>query len=209
MCRLHLRKTEEENEVVKKWLKLFKPKDEDDGIDKKKVNPIIVWGIIIAVALLAGSSFFGGGDRAERKAVQENVQNLENIQTAEQYIAQAEQRLASALSKIKGAGNVSVIVSVDDDGEKVLATDDKNKSESQTDDKTTSQSYELEKTTVMAGQGSAQQPFVVREKKPEPVGVIVIADGAGDETVRRELYEAVRALYGIAPHRIKVVVRQI
>jgi hypothetical protein len=34
--------------------------------------------------------------------------------------------------------------------------------------------------------------------------VLIVASGAGNEGVRLELYEAVRALYGISGHRIKI-----
>lgn len=189
----------------KKWKDFFLPKRESDSVDKKKLNPLIVWGIILAVALLAGSSIFGsGGKKQEQTAQPEAEKSFHPPQVDKEYIAQMEERLSAALSRIKGAGKVTVIVSTDDEGEKVLATDNKSKSEHQTDENAVSASTEQEESTVMAGQGSSQQPFVVKEKKPNPTGVIVIAEGAGNENVRYELYEAVKALYGISPHRIKV-----
>lgn len=191
-----------------KWKDFLLPKREENSIDKKKLNPLIVWGIIIAIALLAGSSIFGSGtkrdERVERNSPNETVQPPKSAE----YIAQMEERLSAALSQVKGAGKVTVIVSTDDDGEKILATDNKSKSEHRTEENSADMSTEQEENTVMAGQGSNQQPFVVREKKPNPTGVIVIAEGAGNEAVRYELYEAVKALYGISPHRIKVVTAQ-
>lgn len=39
---------------------------------------------------------------------------------------------------------------------------------------------------------------------PAPVGVLVVAEGAKDEKVKYEIYEAVKALFGLSAHRIKV-----
>jgi len=44
----------------------------------------------------------------------------------------------------------------------------------------------------------------VEEKTPKIGGVLVVAEGAGDERVRVEIYDAVKAIYGVAAHRIKV-----
>ncbi len=190
-----------------KWKDFLLPKREENSIDKKKLNPLIVWGIIIAIALLAGSSIFGSDARRDKGEAQPSA-NETVPPKAEEYITQTEERLSAALSQVRGAGKVTVIVSTDDDGEKVLATDNKSKSEHRTEENSADMSTEQEESAVMTGQGSNQQPFVVREKKPNPTGVIVIAEGAGNETVRYELYEAVKALYGISPHRIKVVTAQ-
>lgn len=192
-----------------KWKNILTAKHDEKNIDKKKLNPWIVWGIIIAIALLAGSSIFGSGKKKENSP-QVNISDevVQQANRSDDYIAQMEKRLSEALAEINGAGRVSVIVSMDDSGEKVLATDNKNKTEHQTEEKSVFKSSESEENTVMTGQGTGQQPFVVKEKKPNPTGIVVIAEGAGDESVRYELFEAVKALYGISPHRIKVVTAQ-
>ena len=56
----------------------------------------------------------------------------------------------------------------------------------------------------MTGGSRNGEPYVVEEKTPEITGVLVVASGAADEKVRLEIYDAVKALYGIAAHRIKV-----
>ena len=45
---------------------------------------------------------------------------------------------------------------------------------------------------------------MVKEKAPQVAGVLVVAEGAADESVRLKIYEAVKALYGMPSHRIKV-----
>ncbi len=65
-------------------------------------------------------------------------------------------------------------------------------------------SEESESYVVTGGKSSAAEPFVIRERAPEISGVLVVAEGAASERIRTEIYEAVKALYGMAAHRIKV-----
>ena len=44
----------------------------------------------------------------------------------------------------------------------------------------------------------------MEEKLPYPIGVVVVAEGAKNDNVRNEIYEAVKALYGLAANRIKI-----
>ena len=52
--------------------------------------------------------------------------------------------------------------------------------------------------------GGNSSPYVVQEKLPYPIGVVVVAEGAKNDNVRNEIYEAVKALYGLAANRIKI-----
>lgn len=181
----------------------FGGREDDEPADKKKLNKWLIFAIIIAIVVLAGSGFWGGDQKTK---TENKVEKTASVETdTEQYVAQMEKRLAEVLQKINGAGEVTVMISVDNNGEKILAADSKSKSdrdEKSESSKTTS--TEMEKNIVMAGQGSSSQPIVVEEKKPVPTGVCVVAQGAKDETVRYEIYEAVKALYGLSAHRIKV-----
>lgn len=165
-----------------------------DNSDRKKPNMLIVWVIIAAVFLLMISGFTGSKPKeTEKKETKEN---------GEEYIYREEKRLESILKKISGAGAVSVYISVDDGGEKILARDFKSKLEENADGG--EKKEENESHVVTSGKSTAAEPYVVEEKKPEISGVLVVAEGAASERVRIEIYEAVRAVYGMAAHRIKV-----
>ncbi|MEG2584653.1 MAG: hypothetical protein RSA27_09125, partial [Oscillospiraceae bacterium] len=130
---------------------------------------------------------------------------IEDVKNQEEYTRLMEERLEATLSKIAGAGMVSVMLIVDSDGEKVFATDTKTKTNKQAKSETAeSSNTEEEENIVIAGQGASGQPVIVEEKRPYPSGILVVAEGAKDETVRYEIYEAVKALYDLSPHRIKV-----
>ena len=182
-------------------LKTLFSRSDTDG-ERKRPNPVMIWILIAAVVFLAVSGFTG-------RKKKETPEQEESLQTesiaAEDYTAQLEQRLCQTLKKINGAGEVSVFISIDSGGEKILATDRKNSSERETvSESEGSSSQETEENVVLSGQSSAQSPYVVEEKLPAPSGVLVVAEGAGNETVRYEIYEAVKALFDLPAHRIHV-----
>lgn len=162
--------------------------------ERKRPNMIIVWIIIAAIVLLAVSGF---SDNEKESAMQ-----TEKADGTEEYVRREEKRLEVILKKINGAGDVSVYISIDNGGEKVLARDFKNKVDENSGEG--EHSEENESVVVTSGKSSTAQPYVVEERKPEISGVLVVAEGAASERVRVEIYEAVRAVYGMAAHRIKV-----
>ena len=113
-----------------------------------------------------------------------------------------ETELTEILSRISGAGQVSVRIYVDSTNEKVLAEDSKKQSEiSDGKESVSDQSSPIISSGSLSGSGS---PYVVMERLPCPTGVVVVAEGAKNETVRNEIYEAVKALYGLPANRIRI-----
>ena len=119
-----------------------------------------------------------------------------------------EQRLVEVLSKIRGAGRVDVLVTYETNGEIVTATvrqtDEDVKDANGTAGTETSRSVRevTEPATIETGNGHA--PIVLYEKEPLVRGVIVVAEGASDFSVREKLQAAVHAATGIPIDRIEV-----
>ncbi len=108
-----------------------------------------------------------------------------------------ETRLERVLSKVSGAGKVSVFVSLEDFGSTDYAKDKKEVSrESET---------QSEQTTVMEGSGSNSNPVIEKMFTPKVKGIIVVSEGASDLSVRENLSLAVEASLAIMPHRIAVL----
>lgn len=187
----------------KELLQLLK---HDGGGVRKKPPVLIIWLIIAAVAFLAFTDFGGGKkNNAEDADKKENQSGQESAADPNEYAAQMEQRLTEALKKINGAGTVSVFINIDSGGERILASDKKSKEETEErKDESAENRYETEESIVLSGQGTGQSPYVVEELLPKPAGVLVVAEGAKDEKIKCEIYEAVRAVFGLAAHRIKV-----
>lgn len=171
--------------------------DGEKGYVEKRTKWFVV-AIVIAIGILTFGDF--GGEKTEK----ENVAKTDVSKEEQKYMEETEKRIEEILSTVKGAGTVNVMIVFEERTEKVLAT---NRSVGKESEK--AEGADLVKTTdettvLMFGSGSAEQPFVTKEKLPAPKGVLVTATGAVNENVRLELYEAVKALCGISGHRIKI-----
>lgn len=105
------------------------------------------------------------------------------------YVQELETRLSKVLSKMEGAGEVSVFVTVASDGEKVLAVE-------------TVQSEDGTVTTTPILSGG--EPVILEELMPEITGVLIVAEGANDLNVRFNLLEATASVLNINQSIIKV-----
>ena len=166
------------------------------GVISKK-NRWLIFVIVAAIVILAFSG--GGGDKKEKEISPQPTDKVDS-----RYITDMEERLGQMLATVKGAGRVKVMLNFDSIGEKVLAKNKKDQLESDVGDESSANKSSLEESIMIIGSGAEEKPFVVKEKLPVPTGVLVTATGAGSEHVKLEIYEAVKALYGISPHRIKV-----
>jgi stage III sporulation protein AG len=109
-----------------------------------------------------------------------------------------EARLEAVLSKIDGAGKVSVLLSVKSGGERIVAVDEDT---SETDDK----SEATNKTVIISAGTSTEEAVVLKYIYPQYVGAVIVAEGAGSSVVKLHLSEAVAAATGLGSDKIKVV----
>lgn len=164
---------------------------------KPVVSAKTVVMIIIAATLFI---FFSSKNTDKKIEVKE-----ESLSRAEYSFPDTEKRLAEILSAIKGAGRVDVMIYYSNFGEKIIASDSRVKSgKEQRGDEIESLNEDSEKSAVLYGGGGDERPFVTEERMPKPDGVLIIAEGAENEKVKYEISEAVRALLGISPNRIRV-----
>ena len=63
----------------------------------------------------------------------------------------------------------------------------------------------VEEETIYQENDSGKYPYVVSWTNPKVTGVLVIAEGGGNTKVKAEILEAVQALFGIEPHKIKIM----
>lgn len=119
-----------------------------------------------------------------------------------------EQRLTEVLGKIHGAGKVDVLITYETGGEIVTATvrqtdeDTKNADRNTGSEASRSVREVTEPATVETENGHV--PIVLYEIEPKVRGVIVVAEGASDFSVRQKLQAAVHAVTGIPIERIEV-----
>ena len=135
-------------------------------------------GLVLLVGLLLLAWPAGKENQAETAA--------ETPQTFD--LAATEARLAEALSQIRGAGEVTVVLTLAGGPRQVLAQDV---------DQATERGQERRETVVVS-RGSGGQEAV------EYQGALLVCPGGGDPTVRLQLTQAVAALTGLGADKISI-----
>lgn len=181
---------------LKQLLKL----SHEEGNEKKKIPKLLVWCIIGAIVFLALGGF-SGEEKGEKTL---NTPKEEEKFIISNYVAELEERLGLVLESIDGAGKVRIFLNMESGKEQILAEDIKTTTEENKDGEDEEKHYERETVIVLSETDYGQNPHIIAEKLPQPSGVLVIAEGARSERIRMEIYEAVRAIFGLPAHRIKV-----
>lgn len=171
--------------------------EEERGRGEKRYRWIIV-AIIAAIVILVIDDF--GGEKTATEIVMKQTEAVSD----DNYIKETEEKLEKMISTIKGAGKVNVMVVFETKGEKIPATDKVSQKEVENKGETETERVSDEENVILFGSGADEKPYVLEEKMPIPNGVFVSATGASNENIKLEIYEAVKALYGISGHRIKV-----
>lgn len=121
-----------------------------------------------------------------------------------------EQRLKDILEKIVGVGSVDVLVSIDST-EEIIVKQEENESESVTEenDRNGGKRYITSKTkegkVVIYEVSGQQKPIITKTINPRIRGVLIVAKGAENATVRRLLQSAVEKGLNVPVNRIEVV----
>lgn len=128
----------------------------------------------------------------------------------EQYIKEMEEKAETLLSCVKGAGQVKVMITLSASSEKVVEKDmpvtrsQTTEQDSQGGSRMVSE-FATEDETVYRKGNSCEEPYVIKTLSPSVEGVVVVAEGAGNGEVNKDLSEAVQILFGVEAHRVKVL----
>lgn len=145
----------------------------------KKKNTIlillIVGVLLIVIAIPTGT----GSSKKENDTVQ-------SVAGTYDYATEMEQELETLLSQINGAGKVQVLISWKGSSEKLVEKDEN-------------------ETVYYNSSGGEQAPFIRQELMPQAEGVVVIAEGGDNAVVAGQITEAIRALFGVDTHKIKIM----
>lgn len=181
------------------------------GNGRQRLLILFLAGLLLVVLSIPVSKTEQTGGKQTGTAQSDSVSG--DIQI-ENYRKNMEQTLMEVLKEIDGVGEVSVMITLKSTGERVVEKDQNNTSDTvqETDSvggnrMTQSRSSEKSSVYTQSGQGN-QDPYVKKELVPETEGVLIVADGGDDPVVVENLTDAVRALFGIEAHKIKIVKRE-
>jgi len=127
-----------------------------------------------------------------------------------EYEEELENELKEMLSKIKGVGEVSVMINLDSTAEAVVEKNVQTQ-ESTTDEKDSEggnrqiKDQQRDEQVVILRKGDHEQPIVVKTNKPRVRGVLVVAPGAENMQVKAWISEAVQRVLDVPAHRVSVL----
>jgi stage III sporulation protein AG len=119
-----------------------------------------------------------------------------------------EAQLAYTLSKIEGAGDVEVMITYESTSEIVpaISVDKQTSTTTDTSDSgsSTTSTENTQSEVVTVGSSSGNSALVLKEISPKIRGVIVVAEGADNITVKLSLLNAVQTLLNVSPRQVDV-----
>lgn len=124
-----------------------------------------------------------------------------------------EAKLRDILTKIVGVGEVEVLVTIDSTEEVQVEKNTKDTQQVTNEKGAGGETRHITDVTrssdaVTMNQSGDQVPLVVKTVKPKIRGVVVVAKGAENATVKKLISDAVERGLDVPPHRISVVPRK-
>lgn len=143
--------------------------------------------VLVGALLLAWPE---GEEKTEALAAVETHRDLFQVE-------EMEKKLEKALSQVEGAGEVTVVLTLQGGPRQVLAQDGSAVEEGERISRETS--------TILVSKGSGQQePAVLQELAPVYQGALVVSQGGEDPRVKLALCQAVSALTGLRTDQISI-----
>ena len=158
----------------------------------KYVLPVVLVGLVLILIPTTGKS-----------AAKE--QPASGGQTEAFSLAEQEKRIAEALSKIDGAGKVTVVLTLQTGIEQVYARDETYSKDASRRGDEEETSLDRTSKVVLASSGSAaEKPLTVKTVYPVYQGALVVCEGADSAAVRLDIIRAVAGLTGLSTDKIVV-----
>ena len=196
-----------------------------DGDGKKPPYRNIAILFLAGILLMISSLFINRGHETENttNAVFETASKDVNKEAAETFSSAGskkagtiasiekayESELKDTLETMSGVSDVSVIVNVDSTEEKVYEKNavsqhqiteetDRDGGERKVED------FSTDEKVVVIREGDKEVPLIQQTKKPTIRGVLIVAKGAGNMSVKKEIVEAVTRVLDVPSHRVAV-----
>lgn len=163
----------------------------NSGLDLVRRYKFVLLVIAVGLVLLLWPS----GEKPSETPPEATLPSI----TEDFSVSALEEKLSQTLSKVQGAGDVTVMLTVRGGARKILAEDVSTAVAS--DGERQSQRANL---VVSSGAGAGEEPVLVQQLYPEFQGALVVCSGAGDASTRLKLMEAVSALTGLGADKISI-----
>ncbi len=197
-------------EDKKRWR--WKPPDyrkikELKHLKKDQLLILLLAGILLLVISLPTEK---KGEKQGISQASSPSQGEQNLWDEEAYREALEVHLEELFSRMEGAGEVEVMITLASSSEKIVEKDTNGESETITEEDSAGGNRRTtnivnDETTVYGGETDQEQPYVSKELTPQVEGVVVLAAGGDDAVVKKNITEAAQALFGIDTHKIRII----
>ena len=163
---------------------------------------IVLIFILILLFILFGNinieNLLNSNKNTSSNTTTENTTYLSSTE----YVEKLENKLTILLSKVKGAGNVDVMVSLESGSGLDLAENIETKTTNSNGVETTTVST----TPILIDVDGKESPVIIAEILPKISGVVVVSSGANDINVRMYLISAIQTLLDLPQSKIQILV---
>ncbi len=184
----------------------------DIKLDDDKKEKIVIFFLMGVFFLLIATPVSDlTGNRKKQKSTNTGTSQQtqqKKIQEKDAYITALENKLEQTIEGMEGAGKVDVMITLKDNGEKIL---DKNQPYESEEETNTEENKESKKNRIQNNQETVlvetegnTEPIIVRELYPDIEGVVVVCEGGDNSALTVKIKEAVQALFSIDAHKIVV-----
>lgn len=199
--------------MIKDKIKVFFNK-EAEGDNKKKIENLAVFIVILIVTLIAINLIWSGGKKEKQEtkvdpnkklATQNSIVATANASTQDTLSIQLEE----ILEKIEGVGKAKVLITYSKTNETIPMYNE-DTSQKDTEEKDTSGGTrkvvetDVKKEIIYQENNGEKQPITKSIVSPKIEGAIITAKGAGNAMVKANIIQAVEAVTGISTHKIQV-----
>ena len=202
--------------MLKDKLKSFLPQKEGDESNKRKLENLVVFVVILIITIIVINVIWNGDNKKDnqittdsnKKLAETNIENniVQNDNGEETKLVN---NLEEILSNINGVGKVKVMVTYSETS-KVMPVYNEESSEENTEE-TDSQGgtrkvtqTDTRKEVIYEESGGDKTLITQSVVSPEIEGAIITAEGANDAITKTNIIQAVSAVTGLATHKIQV-----
>lgn len=192
--------------------KLKKMFSKNDGNNKKKIENIMVFIVILAITIVAINYIWNGDNQSKSSNTVPEAEGRNDVVQVSSEINydENEEKLANILSNIAGVGKVKVLLTYSETSTYVPIYNENLKESNTTETDSSGGSRIVSETDsqkeVIYKEDSSgnQEPVTQSIISPKIEGAIITAEGADNAEVKTSIVEAVEAATGLATHKIQV-----
>lgn len=183
-----------------------------EGNNKKKIENIVVFIIILIVTIVAINYIWNGEKKNQSTdKVPQTEEKNEVVQVNSEITPdESEKKLANILSNIQGVGKVKVLLTYSETSTYVPVYNENSKQSNTTETDSSGGSRTIaeidsQKEIIYKEDSSGnKEPVTKSIISPKIEGAIITAEGADNAEVKTNIIQAVEAATGLATHKIQV-----